>query len=180
MKSAKCSCCGANITVDETKDAGICEYCNTPYATEKITKNYNNLNINNSTINMNYNNSEKTKFCKYCGQKILDHAIICVHCGSQVEELRRPAPQVQNNYVPQQQPSRQYYNVQNNYYNGKEPLDKWVTFILCFFLGCFGAHKFYEGKTAEGILYLCTMGLCGIGWLIDLFVILAKPTKYYP
>lgn len=171
MKSVKCSCCGANITVDETKDSGICEYCNTPYTAEKT-----NININN--VHINYTSEQKTKFCKFCGEKILDHAIICVHCGSQVEELRRPQPQ--NNYIPQHQTPNQYYNVQNNYYGRKEPLDKWIAFILCFFLGYFGAHKFYEGKTAMGIIYICTMGLCGIGWIIDLIIILTKPTKYYP
>lgn len=176
MKSAKCSSCGANITIDETKESGICEYCSTPYTVEKTT---NNVNINNTTIHVNYDNGQKTKFCKFCGQKILDHAIICVHCGSQVEELRRPEPQTQN-YIPRQQAPNQYYNVQNTYYTRKEPLDKWVAFLLCLFLGVFGVHKFYEGKNGMGILYLCTMGLCGIGCFIDLIIILTKPTKYYP
>ncbi len=31
-----------------------------------------------------------------------------------------------------------------------------------------------------GILYLFTMGLFGIGWLVDLIVLLTKPTYYYP
>lgn len=56
--------------------------------------------------------------------------------------------------------------------------DKWVAFLLCFFLGYFGAHKFYEGKTGMGVLYLFTAGLFGIGWFIDTIVILFKPRKY--
>lgn len=47
-------------------------------------------------------------------------------------------------------------------------------FILCLFLGYFGAHKFYERKIGLGILYLFTFGLCGIGWLIDLIVLFFK------
>lgn len=31
---------------------------------------------------------------------------------------------------------------------------KGTTWILALFLGAFGAHKFYLGKTAQGILYL--------------------------
>ena len=31
---------------------------------------------------------EKTKFCKYCGEKIAEDAIICIHCGRQVEEIK--------------------------------------------------------------------------------------------
>lgn len=44
---AKCVKCGANIKVDESKDAGICEYCGTPYVTEKVIKNYNTYISNN-------------------------------------------------------------------------------------------------------------------------------------
>ena len=58
--------------------------------------------------------------------------------------------------------------------------DKWVAFLLCFFLGCFGFHKFYEGKVIFGIIYLFTGGLCGVGVLIDLILILLKPNPYYP
>lgn len=57
--------------------------------------------------------------------------------------------------------------------------DKWVAFLLCLFLGGIGAHKFYEGRIGVGIIYLITGGLFGIGWLIDLFVILGKPNPYY-
>ncbi|MBG86947.1 MAG: hypothetical protein CMO80_08620 [Verrucomicrobiales bacterium] len=47
---------------------------------------------------------------------------------------------------------------------------KLVGYILWFF-GFFGAHRFYFGKTKTGILWACTFGLAGIGWLIDLFLI---------
>ena len=36
-------------------------------------------------------------------------------------------------------------------------------FILCFFLGIFGAHRFYAGKIGTGILHLITLGALGIG-----------------
>lgn len=38
--AAKCTQCGANITVDESKEAGICEYCGTAFVTEKAINNY--------------------------------------------------------------------------------------------------------------------------------------------
>lgn len=34
----------------------------------------------------------KTKFCKYCGSKIPEDAVMCTHCGRQVEELRSSKP----------------------------------------------------------------------------------------
>ena len=57
--------------------------------------------------------------------------------------------------------------------------NKWITAGLCFFLGYFGAHKFYEGKVGLGLLYLFTFGLCGIGTLVDLIRALLRPDTYY-
>ena len=53
------------------------------------------------------------------------------------------------------------------------------SFFLCLFLGYFGAHKFYERRIFQGILYLCTFGLFGIGWWLDVLILLFKPNPYY-
>ncbi len=58
--------------------------------------------------------------------------------------------------------------------------NKWVTLVLIIFVGFLGAHKFYEGKTGMGILYLFTLGLFGIGVVVDFIVTLFKPTNYIP
>ncbi|MFH1872043.1 MAG: TM2 domain-containing protein [Pseudomonadota bacterium] len=42
-----------------------------------------------------------------------------------------------------------------------------VAWILLTFLGFFGVHRMYMGKWVTGILYLCTLGLAGIGYLYD-------------
>lgn len=52
------------------------------------------------------------------------------------------------------------------------PKNKWVAFALAWFLGCFGAHRFYVGKTGTAIAQLLTVGGCGIWALIDLVMIL--------
>lgn len=67
---------------------------------------------------------------------------------------------------------------QNNDIKTKK-VNKWISWILCFYLGYFGVHKFYEGDNKMGIIYLCTIGLFGIGWIIDLIMILTKPNPYY-
>ena len=41
--AAKCTQCGANIEVDDTKEAGICKYCGNAFVTEKVINNYNTI-----------------------------------------------------------------------------------------------------------------------------------------
>ncbi len=57
---------------------------------------------------------------------------------------------------------------------------KWISFLLCLFLGVFGAHKFYEGRILLGILYIFTGGLFGIGIIVDLVILFFKPNPYHP
>jgi TM2 domain-containing membrane protein YozV len=42
---------------------------------------------------------------------------------------------------------------------------------LCWIFGFIGAHRFYYGKQITGTIWFFTLGLLGIGWFIDLFLI---------
>jgi TM2 domain-containing membrane protein YozV len=42
---------------------------------------------------------------------------------------------------------------------------------LLWIFGFLGAHRFYYGKPVTGTIWFFTLGLLGIGWLIDLFLI---------
>ena len=110
-------------------------------------------------------NKKETKFCKHCGKQILKEAVICVNCGLQVEELKGSERIIINNS-----------NVDPHMIRKK---DKWIALALCVFLGVVGAHKFYEGKTGLGVLYLFTGGLLGIGVVVDIFTLLFKENPYY-
>ncbi len=48
---------------------------------------------------------------------------------------------------------------------------KVVGYLLWLFLGILGAHRFYYGKQISGIIWFFTLGLFGIGWMIDAFLI---------
>jgi TM2 domain-containing membrane protein YozV len=45
-----------------------------------------------------------------------------------------------------------------------------IGYALWFF-GFLGSHRFYFGKPITGIIWFFTLGLCGIGWVVDLFLI---------
>ena len=124
----------------------------------------------------NLNLSTNTKFCKHCGESIDKECIICPKCGKQVEEIRNNNDN--RNIVINNTATANSRSVVKNVGYGR-PKNKWVAFLLCVFLGFFGAHKFYEGKMLLGIVYLFTAGLFGIGWFIDIIVLLFKPNPYY-
>lgn len=86
-------------------------------------------------------------FCSRCGKEIHDSAVSCPGCGAM--QVARPPVQ---------------FSV----------TDKRIlpAFLLCFFLGVFGAHRFYVGKVGTGIAQLFTFGGLGIWALVDLIVIL--------
>ena len=118
----------------------------------------------------------ETKYCKHCGGTIPKDAVVCRLCGRQVEELTSAQPNIVIN--------NENTNVNQNTQSviqamGARLKNKWISFCLCLFLGFLGAHKFYEGKTGLGILYLFTCGLFGIGWLVDMITLLFKPNPYY-
>jgi len=43
-------------------------------------------------------------------------------------------------------------------------------YVLWIF-GFMGAHRFYYGKPVTGTIWFFTLGLLGVGWIIDLFLI---------
>jgi len=50
-------------------------------------------------------------------------------------------------------------------------------FMLCFFLGFLGIHRFYVGKTGSGIAQILTLGGLGIWVFIDWIMIMCGSFK---
>ena len=93
--------------------------------------------------------------CQNCGTRYFSNA--CPSCGYMAGPLR---------YTPVPQPQATV-----------SPKSRTIALILCFFLGIYGAHRFYTGKIGSGILYICTVGVFGIGWIVDLILILSGAFK---
>lgn len=51
-----------------------------------------------------------------------------------------------------------------------------IGYILWLF-GFIGSHRFYYGRPVSGTIYFFTIGLLGIGWLVDLFLIASMNEK---
>lgn len=119
-------------------------------------------------------------YCKHCGATISDDAVICTACGRQVAELKG-ASDIQPNIVINNTSSNVNSNTNANVngFVGGRLRNKWVSIFLCLFLGFFGAHKFYEGRTGMGLLYIFTAGLFFIGVIIDFIALLGKPNPYF-
>ena len=54
--------------------------------------------------------------------------------------------------------------------DGNDTHRKTIGYILWIF-GFTGSHRFYYGKPISGTIYLFTLGLFLIGWIVDLFLI---------
>lgn len=91
-----------------------------------------------------------TKYCHACASVIDAEAVVCPHCGV-------PQPGMSLAGTP---------------YGGSVSEKRiLVGFLLCFFLGVFGVHRFYAGKIGTGLLQLFTLGGFGIWALVDLILL---------
>jgi LSD1 subclass zinc finger protein len=104
--------------------------------------------------------------CPSCGAPLSvpedAEQVRCEYCGSEQaierkrlhEPIQMAAPVAPTAPTPTHSPSNQL-----------------TVFLLCFFLGAFGVHRFYTGHTVPGLIQLFTLGGFGVWWFIDLVLI---------
>lgn len=109
-----------------------------------------------------YDFTGMTKICPKCGVAVPEDSFYCLNCGNAFPE-----------HYNEFEAIKRRINMQTGTWRSK-----WTALILCVFLGWLGAHRFYEGKIITGLLYLCTGGLFGIGWIVDIVRLAIKPNPY--
>lgn len=136
---------------------------------------------------------EASGACTYCGKLFCNDCLVEVNgryfcrehvsnafpSQSQQQQYQQP-PYQQPTYQqpPYQQPNVYINNANNNqnFNDNFRPMishkSRIVALLLCIFLGAFGFHRFYAGKVGTGLIYFFTLGIFGIGVLIDFISIL--------
>ena len=113
--------------------------------------------------------------CERCGATAPPGSERCAYCGGffdvhpSGDQATQPAPQPVIVNVYHTAPSQLAVSDKK----------RWTAFFLCLFLGWMGVHKFYLGKIGMGVLYFFTFGVFGIGWAIDLILLLFGISRDY-
>lgn len=118
------------------------------------------------------------KFCSNCGAQLEAGQRFCDRCGVQVADYNSNSFQGSHFSPPQvNSPPKIVVNIQNTNqgYGIAPPIarplvsqkSKTTVILLWLFGGFLGLHYFYVGKVFIGLIYLCTGGIFGLGWLLD-------------
>lgn len=106
------------------------------------------------------------KFCENCGEQLVDGAKFCLACGTPVASSNS---EVSENQDKQQTANRisqfETKTKPAQYQTTQSPKSRLVAALLAFFLGEFGAHRFYVGKTGSAIVQI----LLSFSFIVSLF-----------
>ena len=111
--------------------------------------------------------------CSICGAPLT--GTVCSYCGTVHAGNARTAygrtlsDSAQTSWDTEKAPSTDAFAADTPLVSRKS---RWIAFVLCLLLGWLGVHRFYVGKIGTGFLYAFTRGLYGIGWIVDLILIL--------
>ncbi|HAG04499.1 MAG TPA: hypothetical protein DCG28_03570 [Lachnospiraceae bacterium] len=162
LKRNECPYCGAKIQFPEEGDF-FCEYCDGAISLPKKEV------PNPPAAPPPPTPAMYERNCPTCNGSIYFNSLTpgtttkCTHCGEYVTITRKEETAPPKEQTPQKPAPPKF-----------SPKSYSTTLFLCIFLGWFGFHRFYVGKTISGLLYLFTVGGFGYGNIIDIFLILSK------
>lgn len=104
----------------------------------------------------------RMKICPKCKAEMPEDIFYCLCCGETFKDSQKDFDAVQ------MQVRRQFGTWKN----------KWIALFLCIFLGWIGAHRYYEEKMISALIYTFTIGVFGIGWIVDIIRLAFKPNPY--
>ncbi|MBM3332194.1 TM2 domain-containing protein [candidate division WOR-3 bacterium] len=105
--------------------------------------------------------------CPKCGADADDGAEKCFYCGTKLPRRGATADQTRAPATASvARPAQQLSHCSRQ-----------KAMLLCLFLGWTGAHRFYVGKSNSGRLWAMTLGVLGVGWLVDTVAIAAGSFK---
>jgi TM2 domain-containing membrane protein YozV len=132
--------------------------------------------------------TKESEYCMNCGAKPMAGKSFCFSCGTQASELAEICVNCGLNLDSAQPAPNSPFTAA-----GISPKSRTVAALFAFFLGQFGAHRFYSGKIGTAVIMLVValvgyatlivlvgfafLAVVGIWTLIDFIMILAGKFK---
>lgn len=154
----KCPNCGAEVT------GAFCTFCGTEMSKQPVNivnNYYGNVSNSHNTVTPQNSNSVSASTC-------------CPNCGSNKISFNRESAGTRGFHKTVgvcKSCGNTWVTATDLYAPTNSTKNKTTALILCILLGYFGGHQFYAGKIGMGFLYFFTVGLFGIGWIVDIFLI---------
>lgn len=112
-------------------------------------------------------------YCSHCGNEVSENDKFCGKCGAPVSGPTSSSNSTSTGKFSDYM-SNDLKNMSNLKSDNNSNCSRLAAALLAFFLGGFGAHRFYVGKTTSAVLMLlfCWTGIPSIIALIDFIMIL--------
>jgi TM2 domain-containing membrane protein YozV len=110
-------------------------------------------------------------YCRNCGKELIGVPEICINCGAK--------PLIGSSFChacgAKTSPTAEFCSecgagLGEKVYGNISPKSRLAVTLLAWFLGQFGAHRFYLEKWGTAVLMLLTLGGLGIWALIDFII----------
>ena len=180
----KCSNCGADLQVDSERKQIFCTYCGTKLLVDDETIHITNRFVDEARlkeaevrlkeIEYEHERELREETLRQKQRKTYRISLLIYLAALFITfsfwRLRTwfPAVLVLGGIALAAMRSGDKHSMQRNIRYDYSPKSRVAALLICVFFGPIGIHYFYVGRIGMGVLYLFTVGLFGIGWMIDI------------